>query len=91
VWKSALLTVTGLVLSTAVLATGCGGSDTARVALTDDDCTYEGDATLAPGPIEIEVENKTSHFACASVRECLLTPESRSTRRRSGLNVLGAS
>ena len=61
--KSALLTNTGLLLSTAVLATGCGGSDTMRVTLTDDGCTYEGDTTPAPGVFNIEVENKTSHFA----------------------------
>jgi hypothetical protein len=61
--KSALLTTTGLLLSTAVLATGCGGSDTMRVTLTDDGCTYEGDASPAPGIFNIEVENKTSHFA----------------------------
>jgi hypothetical protein len=62
--KSALLTTTGLLLSTAVLATGCGGGgDTMRVTLTDDGCTYEGDTTPAPGLFDIEVENKTSHFA----------------------------
>ena len=61
--KSALLTTTGLLLSTAVLATGCGGSDTMRVTLTEDGCTYEGDTTPAPGIFNIEVENKTSHFA----------------------------
>jgi hypothetical protein len=63
--KSALLTTTGLLLSTAVLATGCGGSgsDTIRATLTDDGCTYEGDTTPAPGLFNIEVENKTSHFA----------------------------
>jgi hypothetical protein len=61
--KSALLTTTGLLLSTAVLATGCGGSDTMRVTLTDDGCTYEGDTTPAPGLFDIEVENKTSHYA----------------------------
>ena len=63
--KSALLTTTGLLLSTAVLATGCGGggSDTMRATLTDDGCTYEGDTTPAPGLYTIEVENKTSHFA----------------------------
>ena len=63
--KSALLTTTGLLLSTAVLATGCGGggSDTMRATLTDDGCTYEGDTTPAPGIFNIEVENKTSHFA----------------------------
>ena len=61
--KSALLTTTGLLLS-AVLATGCGGgSDTMRVTLTDDGCTYEGDTTPAPGLFDIRVENKTSHFA----------------------------
>jgi hypothetical protein len=60
--KSALLTTTGLLVSTAVLATGCGGSDTMRVTLTDDGCTYEGDTTPAPGVFDIEVENKTSHF-----------------------------
>ena len=42
-----------------VLATGCGGgSHTMRVTLTDDGCTYEGDTTPAPGPFNIEVENK---------------------------------
>ena len=63
--KSALLTTTGLLLSTAALATGCGGggSDTMRATLTDDGCTYEGDTTPAPGLHTIEVENKTSHFA----------------------------
>ena len=63
--KSALLTTTGLLLSTAVLATGCGGGggDTMRVILTDDGCTYEGDTTPAPGLFDIEVENKTSQFA----------------------------
>jgi hypothetical protein len=62
--KSALLTTTGLLLSTAVLATGCGGgSDTMRVTLTDDGCTYEGDTTPAPGSFNIKVENKTSHYA----------------------------
>jgi hypothetical protein len=62
--KAALLTTTGLLLSTAVLAAGCGGgSDTMRVTLTDDRCTYEGDTTPAPGRFDIEVENKTSHFA----------------------------
>jgi len=62
---SALLTTTGLLLSTAVLATGCGGggTDTMRVTLTDDGCAYEGDTTPAPGVFDIEVENKTSHFA----------------------------
>src|SRR5262245_9023068 len=61
--KAALLTTTGLLLSTAVLATGCGGgSDTMRVTLTDDGCTYEGDATPAPGRFDIEFENKTSRF-----------------------------
>ena len=61
--KSGLLITTGLLLSTAALATGCGGgSDTMRVTLTDDGCTYEGDTTAAPGPFNIEVENKTSHF-----------------------------
>jgi hypothetical protein len=34
-----------------------------RVTLTDDGCTYKGDTTPAPGPFDIEVENKTSHFA----------------------------
>jgi hypothetical protein len=34
-----------------------------RVTLTDDGCTYEGDTTPAPGIFNIEVENKTSHFA----------------------------
>ena len=34
-----------------------------RVTLTDDGCTYEGDTTPAPGVFNIEVENKTSHFA----------------------------
>jgi hypothetical protein len=62
--KSALLTTTGLLLSTAVLATGCGGgSDTMRVTLTDDGCAYAGDTTPAPGLFDIDVENKTSHFA----------------------------
>jgi hypothetical protein len=63
--KSVLLTTTGLLLSTAVLATGCGGggSDTMRATLTDDGCTYEGDTTPAPGLFNIEVENKSSHFA----------------------------
>jgi hypothetical protein len=62
--KSALLTTTGLLLSTAVLATGCGGGgDTMRVTLTDNDCTYDGDTTPAPGRFDIEVENTTSHFA----------------------------
>ena len=61
--KSALLTTTGLLLSTAVLATGCGGSDTMRVTLTDDGCTYEGDTTPAPGDFNIKVENKTSRWA----------------------------
>lgn len=63
--KAALLTTTGLLLSTAVLATGCGGggSDTMRVTLTDDGCAYEGDTTPAPGIFDIEVENKTSHYA----------------------------
>jgi hypothetical protein len=63
--KSALLPTTGLLLSTAVLATGCGGggSDTMRATLTDAGCTYEGDTTPAPGLFNIEVENKTSHFA----------------------------
>jgi hypothetical protein len=63
--KSALLTTTGLLLSTAALATGCGGggSDTMRATLTDDGCTYEGDTTPAPGLHTIEVENKTTHFA----------------------------
>ena len=62
--KSALLTIAGLLLSTAVVATGCGGgSDTMRVTLTDDGCTYEGDTTPAPGLFDIEVENRTSHFA----------------------------
>jgi hypothetical protein len=62
--KSGLLITTGLLLSTAALATGCGGgSDTMRVALTDDGCTYEGDTTPAPGLFDIEVENKTSQFA----------------------------
>jgi hypothetical protein len=47
------------------LATGCGGgsSDTMRATLTDDGCTYEGDTTPAPGIFNIEVENKTTHFA----------------------------
>ena len=61
--KSALLSTTGLLLSTAVLATGCGGSDTMRVTLTDDGCTYEGDTTPAPGDFNIKVENKTSRWA----------------------------
>src|SRR5919197_4422712 len=61
--KSALLTTTGLLLSTAVLATGCGGSDTMRATLTDDGCTYEGDTTPAPGQFDIEVENRSSHYA----------------------------
>jgi hypothetical protein len=62
--KSALLTTTGLLLSTAVLATGCGGGrDTMRVTLTDNGCAYKGDTTPAPGRFDIEVENKTSHFA----------------------------
>ena len=62
--KPALRGTTGLLLSTAVLATGCGGgSDTMRATLTDDGCTYEGDTTHAPGPFHVEVENKTSHFA----------------------------
>src|SRR3954463_6360156 len=61
--KSALLITTGLLLSTALLATGCGGSDTMRVTLTDDRCTYEGDTTPPRGIFNIEVENKTSHFA----------------------------
>jgi hypothetical protein len=63
--KSALLTTTGLLLSTAALATGCGGggSDTMRATLTDDGCAYEGDTTPAPGLHTIEVENKTSHLA----------------------------
>jgi len=61
--KAALLTTTGLLLSTAVLATGCGGSDTMRVTLTDNGCAYKGDTTPAPGPFNIEVENTTSHFA----------------------------
>ena len=62
--KSALLTTTGLLLSTAVLATGCGGggSDTMRATLTDDGCTYEGETSPAPGLHTIEVENKTTHF-----------------------------
>ena len=34
-----------------------------RVTLTDDGCTYKGDTTPAPGPFDIGVENKTSHFA----------------------------
>jgi hypothetical protein len=62
--KALLLTTTGLLLSTAVLATGCGGgSDRMRVTLTDDACAYEGDTTPAPGSFDIEVENKTAHFA----------------------------
>jgi hypothetical protein len=63
--KSALPTTTGLLLSEAVLATGCGGGggDTMRATLTDDGCTYEGDTTPAPGLSTIEVENKTTHFA----------------------------
>src|SRR5262245_42946481 len=61
--KAALLTTTGLLLSTAVLATGCGGRDTMRVALTNDRCAYEGDTTPAPGIFNITVEHKTSHYA----------------------------
>jgi hypothetical protein len=62
--KSALLATTGLLLSTAVLATACGGgSDTMRATLTDDGCTYEGDTTPAPGSFNIEIENKTSRYA----------------------------
>ena len=34
-----------------------------RVTLTDDGCTYEGDTARTPGLFDIEVENKTSHFA----------------------------
>jgi hypothetical protein len=69
--KSALLTTTGLLLSTAVLATGCGGggSDTMRATLTEDGCTYEGDTTPAPGLFNVEVKNETSHFAAFSIGE----------------------
>ena len=67
--KWALLPRMGMVLSTAVLATGCGGggSDTMRATCTDDGCTYEGDTTPAPGIFNIEVENKTSHFVIFSM------------------------
>src|SRR5688572_26041062 len=63
--RSRLLTTTGLLLTTAVLATGRGGggSDTMRATLMDDGCTYEGDTTPAPGIFTIEVENKSSHSA----------------------------
>jgi hypothetical protein len=63
--KWALLPRMGLVLSTAALASGCGGGggDTMRATLTDDGCTFEGDTTPAPGLHTIEVENKTTHFA----------------------------
>ena len=61
--KSALLSTTGLLLSTAVLVTGCGASDTMRVTLNDDGCTYEGDTTPAPGDLNIRVENKTPRCA----------------------------
>ena len=68
--KSALRTTTGLLLSMAVLATGCGGggSDTMRATLTDDGCTYKGDTTHPPGPFHVEVENKTSHFASFALK-----------------------
>ena len=67
--KSALLTTTGLLLSTAVLATGCGGggNDAMRVSLTDHGCAYEGDTTPAPGRFNIEFENKTSHWVIFTV------------------------
>ena len=38
-----------------------------RATLTDDGCTYEGDTTPAPGLFDIEVENKTSHFAAFNI------------------------
>lgn len=48
---------------TAVLLAACGGSDASsemRLTLTDEDCTYEGDETLAAGAFTVEVENKSS-------------------------------
>jgi hypothetical protein len=59
------LAIGGMFVTALTLATGCGGSggDTMRATLTDDDCTYQGDTTPAPGLLKIEVENKTSHFA----------------------------
>ena len=56
-------------MAATAVATGCGGagSDTMRATLTDDDCTYEGDTTPAPGMFDIEVENKTSHFAAFNI------------------------
>jgi hypothetical protein len=64
---AALRTTTGLLLSTAVLMTGCGGSETMRVTLSDDGCTYKGDTTPAPGRFDIEFENKTSRWAIFTV------------------------
>jgi hypothetical protein len=63
--KPVLLGSMGLLLSTAAVATGCGGGGghTMRATLTDNACTYEGDTTPAPGMFNIEVENKTAHFA----------------------------
>ena len=60
---------------TIVLLAACGGGDGSsgmRLTLTDDGCTYEGDATLDDGAFTAEVENQTSlysAFALSAIAE----------------------
>jgi hypothetical protein len=60
-----------------------------RVTLTDDGCTYEGDTTPAPGPFDVEVENKTSHFANFTL-SALPAGKTIEDLRRDGFGMRGA-
>ena len=60
------------ILILAACGGGDGGGETMRLTLTDDGCTYEGDATPASGQLTMDVENQTSlvgAFALARIRE----------------------
>lgn len=56
--------------ATTVLLAACGGGDagSARLTLTDDDCTYEGDETPpATQTFEAEVENQSSKLGAFEI------------------------
>jgi hypothetical protein len=61
-----------------------------RVTLTDDGCTYEGDTTPAPGPFDIEVENKTSHWVNFTLSALPAGKTIEDVRHGKGLPMRGA-
>ena len=57
-----------MALAAALLLVACdGGGNNLRATLTDDDCTFEGDASPAAGRFTIDFANKTEFFGSVAL------------------------